>query len=341
MTDLASEQLQQNPASWPEAVLALFERAITCEYATLTSQQTPITYPVTPYIGDDGRTLDVSTGLAYPTKAERARRIPKVALLYSDPVGSGLSKPPVVLVLGLASVRDANLQHNTDRYIRMSMSKVPSAYKSIPAFLLRRMPWYLARIWIQVTPLRILWWPAGEIEGQPHMWQAPTETAAPASDPAPSGKALGVWKAAPADWRSGAKYAVQNLGDPILTIVTADGFPLPFRVRNATLVPDGIRVHVPAGLPASVTGSACLTFHTHPEEFTGQQNLVFVGQVQQEATGYVFKVERQLGDWSLAGSRLRATWDFFRNGRKLAPRLAVEAERRGQPVPKIRLPGEY
>jgi hypothetical protein len=336
-----SEQLQQNPAGWPNTVLALFERAITCEYATLTKHQTPITYPVTPYIGDDGRTLDVSTGLTYPAKAERARRNPKVALLYSDPVGSGLANPPVVLVLGLATVQDANLQQNTDRYLRLSMVKVPSAYKGMPPFMLRRMPWYFGRIWIQVTPLRILWWPAGETESQPQIWQAPTGTAAPPSDPAPSGKALGVWKEGPTDWRSGAEYAVQNLGDPILTIVTADGFPLPFRVRNATLVPGGIRIHVPSGRPAPATGPACLTFHTHPELFTGQQNLVFVGQVQQEADGCIFSVERQLGDWSLVGSRLKATWDFMQNGRKLAPRLAAEAERRGQPVPKVRLPGEY
>ncbi len=134
---------------------------------------------------------------------------------------------------------------------------------------------------------------------------------------------------------------MQNLGDPILTIVAADGFPLPFRVRNAELVPDGIRIHIPTDIPAIVTGSACLTFHTHPEVFTGQQNLVFVERVQPEATDCVFVVERQLGDWSLAGSRLQATWDFFRNGRKLAPRLAAEAARRGQPVPKVRLPGEY
>ncbi len=92
-------------------------------------------------------------------------------------------------------------QHDTDRYLRLSMVKVPSTYKSMPAFLLRRMPWYFARIWVQVTPIRILWWPTGEIEGQPQLWRAPTETVAPASDPAPSGKAPGKWKDGPADWR--------------------------------------------------------------------------------------------------------------------------------------------
>src|ERR671932_2116676 len=86
--------LAANPAGWPEELLPLFERAITVEYASLTRANTPVTYPVTPYVGEDGRTLDVSTGLTYPAKAERARRNPKVALLFADPVGAGLADPP-------------------------------------------------------------------------------------------------------------------------------------------------------------------------------------------------------------------------------------------------------
>ena len=82
-----STALAENPAGWPEEVLPLFERAITAEYASLTRANTLVTYPVTPYVGEDGLTLDVSTGLTYPAKAERARRDPKVALLYPDPLG--------------------------------------------------------------------------------------------------------------------------------------------------------------------------------------------------------------------------------------------------------------
>lgn len=74
--------LAENPAGWPEELLPLFERAITVEYASLTRANTPVTYPVPPYVGDEVLTLDVSTGLTYPTKAERARRNPNVALLY-------------------------------------------------------------------------------------------------------------------------------------------------------------------------------------------------------------------------------------------------------------------
>jgi hypothetical protein len=325
----------RHPAGWPSEALSLFERAITTEYASLTARGAPLTYPVTPYIAEDGRTLDVSTGLTYPSKAERARRNPKVALLFSDPVGTHLSKPPVVLVQGLAAVRDADLQANTDRYLRRSLEKVPEAYAGMPAFLLRRLPWYFVRIWIQVTPLRILWWPEGDLECQPQAWEAPKGLYTPASDPAPEGKSPSSWKKGPEDWRPGASYAVEHLGNPVVTLVDEQGFPSPMRVRQTVQTPTGFKFDLPAGQPANLLGPACLTFHTHPEQFTGQQNMVFTGQVE---SGGIFIVDRQIGDWSLAGSKLQATIDFMKNGRKLSPRLAEEVRRRGQPMPVIRLP---
>ncbi len=318
---------------WPGETLPMFERAITTEYASLTQRGAPLTYPVTPYIGETRQTLDVSTGLTYPSKAERARRNPKVALLFSDPVGTGLSKPPVVLVQGLGAVRDADLQANTDRYLRQSMQKVPEAYAGMPRFLLRQMPWYFVRIWIQVTPLRMLWWPEGNLDRQPEVWQAPENTLALASDPAAQGKAPGSWKAGPPDWRIGASYAVEHLGDPVVTLVDDRGYPLPMRVQKTRLTEAGFQFELPAGLPANLSGSACLTFHSHPEKFTGQQNMVFTGEVERNGE---FIVEKQIGDWSMTGSKLRATWEFMSNGRKLSPRLAAEAARRGQPVPEIR-----
>ncbi|MFI6738607.1 pyridoxamine 5'-phosphate oxidase family protein [Nonomuraea sp. NPDC050451] len=93
----------------PAEVRQVFERSFVCEYTSLTRAGRPVTWPVTPYAGRDG-TLDVTTGLSYPDKAERARRDPRVALLYSDPAGSGLDRPPVVLVQGRAAVRDADLR---------------------------------------------------------------------------------------------------------------------------------------------------------------------------------------------------------------------------------------
>ena len=71
--------------AWSDELTEVFTSSLVCEYATLTRQGRPVTWPVTPYLG--GRTLDVSTGLTYPLKAERARANPRVALSYSDPAG--------------------------------------------------------------------------------------------------------------------------------------------------------------------------------------------------------------------------------------------------------------
>ena len=145
---------------WPSELDNVFERALTCEYASLTRDLRPITWAVTPYRGE--RSLDVSTGLSYPDKAERARRNPRVALLFSDPTGSESATTPVVLVQGRASVRDADLQGNTDRYVQQSLAK-SSGMNGMPWFLIRRMSWYFSRIWIEVSPESMLWWPGGDL----------------------------------------------------------------------------------------------------------------------------------------------------------------------------------
>ncbi len=316
---------------YPPEFLPVFQKSLTVEFASLTGAGAPITFPLTPYMGEN--TLDVSTGLTYPSKAERARRNPKVSLLYSDPVGSGLQNPPIVLVYGHAAVRDKDLQKNTDRYVAYTHKTLP-----FPPFMLRRISFYFARIWIEVTPLKILWWENRDLDAQPQRWDAPPGIELPASDPAPKGESLGRWKEAPQDWRAGAAYAAQNLGTPILTVVDDEGYPVPQRVKSSALVNDGFKLEIGKGAPAKVAGKACLTFHSHPEVFTGQENIVFVGEVQEDG---LFKVERRPGDWSLPPKGLGALTSFIGSGFKLNPRLKAEAARRGQPVPKVRLPGEY
>lgn len=179
----------EHPAQWPGDLLAVFERSVTCGYASLTSKGQPVTYPVNPYLSEDRRVLEVTTGPTYPAKADRARRNSKVALLFSDVVGAKLENPPIVLVLGQASVRTADLQANTDRYVRASLAKLPEASEGRSPHLVERLGWYFARIWIQVTPLEIYWWWRDQDDASLHHWLAPVGTVAPPSDPAPQGKA--------------------------------------------------------------------------------------------------------------------------------------------------------
>jgi hypothetical protein len=336
----SSSRRPRNPTAWPDELVEVFERSVTAEYASLTRTGRPVTVPTTPYLGASGLTIDVSTGLTYPAKAERARRDPRVCLLFADPVGSGLADPPVVLVQGLATVRDSDLQENTDRYVARSMAKLPDATKGQPRFVLRRLAWYYARIWIEVTPLHMRWWSGRNLDEPPRTWHAAEGTAAPLSDPAPSGNQPGAWISPPSSWRAAAQEA-DRLSTHDLTVVDANGFPLCLPVTSTEVVPDGFVLALGPGAAPVPTGPACLTMHAHPANFTGQENRTVIGTVEHRGGGgreVAFRAERALADWSLAGNRPRVALGFLTKGRRLRPRLAVEAQRRFQAVPKVRLP---
>ncbi|HEX6304627.1 MAG TPA: hypothetical protein VFZ76_10590 [Anaerolineales bacterium] len=327
-----------NRLGLPHNILQVAARSMTVEYASLTKAGVPITFPVTPYIGEDGGTFDVTTGLTYSAKAERARKNAKVCLLYSEPLGSGLANPPVVLVYGLATVRDADLQANTDRYVRLALERFAEAYGRMPGFFLKTMAWYFARIWIKVTPMKILWWPGGDLSQAPNVWQSAEGTKAPPSDPSPAGKPLKRWDDPPQGWRREAEYVVKSIPEPVVTCVDSNGYPVPFRTQKASLKPEGFHLTLWPSIPETAQGKACLTFHRHDERFTWQENVVFVGQVSGNSEAVVFKVDRRITSVSFSeASQLQTMLYMLRLRSKLAPRLKAEAERRGQPVPVIRL----
>jgi hypothetical protein len=87
-------------------VSAVICRYRTCELATVCRSGTPIAWPaVTMYRPDDG-TFVITTSIGLPQKAYNIRRNAKVALLFSDPTGSGLTGHPQVLVQGKATCPD-------------------------------------------------------------------------------------------------------------------------------------------------------------------------------------------------------------------------------------------
>ena len=330
-----------NPAGWPAQVIPIVARALTCQFATLTGAGSPVTWPVTPFVNDDRKSVDVSTGLTYPAKAERARRNPNVALLFSDAVGLTLEAPPTVLVLGAAAVRDSDLQANTDRYVARSFNKLPAAMRQAPWLVMRTQAWYWIRIWVEVTPLRILWWQKGGLTKEPMIWSASGDVEAKASDPAPPGSSPGPWQnVEDHDWRGHAARAVGRIGNPTVTLVS-NGWPIPIPISGLRAAPDGFVGRIPTLHPSiagPAEGPACLSFQTHAERFVGQDNAAFVGQVTTEGDRLHFLVERRLGDFVLPGGPLRRTGRFLGYGRKLRRRLEAECRRRRQPVPTVRHP---
>ena len=340
--DPSPEPHGRDAEPWPAQLSPLFEKAITVTYVSQTKDGNPVSSPLTPYVGQGGATLDVSTGLTYPSKAERARRNPKVCLLYSDMVGSGLMAAPIALVRGWAAVRDSNLQANADRYIQLSQAKLPDSTKGQPKILLRRFRWYFSRIWIEITPAHILWWEGGDLDKEPIEWRAPDTLEIPESDAKPLGMAPPPWLEPPLSWQEHADYAISNLSHRDLSYVDRDGFPICVPAREVESIAEGFRLQLPRGIRLPDGGGACMTFHDHPEVFTGQENRTFIGTISATTGGSIlFSVERALADWSLPGNRLKMAAGFLSKGRRLSPRLKREAERRGQQVPEVRFPGEY
>ncbi len=331
-----------NALSLPEELVPLLVDNWACEYASLKKNGTPITVPLLSFPGEDGRTIDVTTGLAYPSKAERARNNPKVCLLYSDPRATEVENPPVALVYGHATVYDSDLQANTDRYVQTFLPR-SKGFNKMPRFILGWLRSYFARIWIAVTPLKVLWWPEADMETPPKIWRAPNGTQAPPSDPKPEllSTPHKPWLDSASDWRKDIAYAFDKLGSPVLTVVDEEGYPVPFRVLGGFLDSDGVKVELSPAMPTDARGRACLTFHTLEVingEMVSYDNKSFIGTLSED--GVLFKVKRQLGSHDMT-SDLRGTLWFMRSTLRLEKRINVEAARRGQPLPKIRFPGQY
>lgn len=331
-----------NELGLPEELVPILVDNWACEYASLKKNGTPITIPLLSFPGEDGRTIDITTGLAYPSKAERVRNNPKVCLLYSDPRATEVENPPVVLVYGHATVYDSDIQANTDRYVQTFLPR-SKGFNNMPRFILGWMRSYFARIWITVTPLKILWWPEANMENSPQIWRAPTGTQAPPSDPKPEPLSTPhkPWLDSASDWRTDIAYAFDKLGSPVLTVVDEEGYPVPFRVQGGSLESDGVRLELSPATPTDARGRACLTFHTlevQNGEMASYDNKSFIGTLSED--GVLFTVKRQLGSHEIT-SGLRGVLWFIRSTLRLEKRISVEASRRGQSVPKIRFPGQY
>ncbi|HEX2126370.1 MAG TPA: pyridoxamine 5'-phosphate oxidase family protein, partial [Thermoleophilaceae bacterium] len=155
-------------ATLPPEIQRVFDKFVTTEFTTIDRRGRPITWPVTPYYRPGDPCIDVTTGLGYPKKAKDALANPKVALLFSDPTGSDLERPPQVLVQGTADVDDRDLDANRERYSRESVEKLPDVKKLLPPDGVRGLfNWYFTRIYVHVRPERVYVWEDGDSAKEP------------------------------------------------------------------------------------------------------------------------------------------------------------------------------
>ncbi|MFL6090119.1 MAG: pyridoxamine 5'-phosphate oxidase family protein [Aeromicrobium sp.] len=304
----------------PESVFKLIEGSAVTEFGTVSAAGVPIDTPTYAFPSDDLSTIDLATGLAYPAKAERARRNPKVGLLLEGGPGE-----PVVSIRGRAAVRDSDLQANAVRYV------AETGFESISFGLqwseAREAVWYWTRIIVEVTPERVLWWddPAA-MDVSPRVWNAPTGSSCERSDPTPAGKGSAPAQWPQRAWQEIAQEALARNVRPHLTLCDEDGYPLPIRASQHDLVGDRFRLIMPRGAPWQCAGKATLTF-------LGQET--FVGDLTTRDGVSWLHVERALPQHPLMQNPIEVLRPSDDVKRKLMARLTEETSRRGQPIPRL------
>lgn len=297
----------------PQDVRDVFERFITCEFTTVDAKRQPITWPVTPYYKQGGPTIDVTTGLGYPKKADDTRAHPSVSLLFSDSTGSGVAGPTTVLVQGTATVDDEDLNANADRYMHESAIKLPATKKMHPPKPLRGLfNFYYARIYIMVRPERVFVWPSGDLTKEPTIHDAHLEEVRSGhveEPPEPHGS--------PPHGSPAWDQRMEFLGEHetgVLSWLAPDGFPVSVRVPyRADPSRREIRIEAePAGLPV-LEGRACLTVHRHAPDFTWQRNMQVRGSLVRTPEGLRLVPRKIVGGFEIpkGAGRFR---DFLRKG---------------------------
>jgi hypothetical protein len=304
----------------PADIAEMLRTQFVAEYATVSQAGVPIDTPTLVHTSEDMATLDIVTGLSYPAKADRARRRPKVGLLFERG-----PRDPVISVAGMAAVRDADLQANMERSIAETVL-APYVMAHDYQTVVRNAVFYFTRLFVAIAPAVIRWWESpSATDGPPQVWRAPAGTAFPQSDPAPPGKpSPAPWAAR--DWSELARQAVGRKGPAHLTMLDDEGFPLPFRAREVRMTSDGFALKMPAWVPWSRGGPATLSFE-------GLEN--FVGEVMREGDRFHMVVERALPILPLMDPPTQALTPTPEIRARLMERLDHECARRGQPIPTM------
>jgi hypothetical protein len=301
-------------SSLPPDVRDAFERFITCELTTVDAAKQPITWPVTPYYRQGGPTIDVSTGLGVPKKADDARAHPSVAMLFSDPTGSGIETGIRVLVQGTATIDDADLKANAERYFNDSSEKLPATRKMHPPKAIRGMfNFYYVRVYIKVRPERVFVWPDGDVSREPMVHDAHLEEVRSGHIEEPPEEHGAPSRGTPA-WDQRMDFLASN-NTGVVSWLGPDGFPIAVRVPfRADAESRGIEIGAdPAGLPV-LPGRGCLTVHQHAPDFTWQRNMQVRGDLVRNEGGWRLIPRRIVGGFELPKGRLRRNRDFFKKG---------------------------
>jgi hypothetical protein len=278
-----------------DSELAAVVRAYrTCEFATLAKDGTPVTWPVSPWLRADG-TFVLTTSLGFPQKALNVRRDKRVAMLFSEPHGSGLDAPEQVLVQATATCPADIVTTPGDLadYWSMLFERQPSSRMYLKRLMRPVVDWYFMRLVITVTPTRVL-------------------TRPPVTDaPDPASSLLGSAEL------NGFPSAVLSARDP-------EGAPVLARVHPT---PDdtGYRVQIPDDITVSA-GPASLLVHRHDDKLADLRFALVRGHLTGEDNKWSLAPTQVIDPASTALATLKRTRRSAKNylHRRDLPRPTID-----------------
>lgn len=297
-------------------VARIMSSYLTCEVATISRSGTPVAWPVSGVWRPADQTFVLSTSIGFARKALNVRRDPRVALLFSDPTGSGLDlsapdQPGQVLLQGEGVSPDeivTSFARNADLWQRISAAQPSSRALSTGRLVRRLLDVYYMRLIISVTPVVVTTRPAAP--------SVPLSVPTMPGLPAAVARELG-------SFTSGVLARLDDDGRPTLERV------VPVAADGGLLVP---------GVGAK-PGPASLLFHRHDEELAGMRSFVVLGELTQSDDGefggasdrgLVFRPERVV-----EGVRTAGLLTPFRFVRGLRARAQAYLDRRGLERPTV------
>ncbi|MFI5930849.1 pyridoxamine 5'-phosphate oxidase family protein [Actinoplanes sp. NPDC051494] len=302
------------------SVAPLVDAYRTCEFVTLAKDGTPVAWPASGLPRAGGGFL-LTTSIGFPQKAFNVRRDGRVALLFSDPTGSGLADPPHVLVRGTATCAD--VVHTEpegelrDLWLRLYARQPGSrVYPSVPARWFT--DFYFMRLLIEVTPASVEVVAAGT-----------TGVSTVIGSTVVGSDVLSAYPSA------------------VLASLDAGGAPQLHRTAVADHPGGGFAVDGGAAAP----GPASLLVHRHDEKLSALHNALVRGTLERDGDAWVLTPSgvtqpagRGPADVVATMRRCRATTDRYLAKRQLARpvvpwaeyrALAKAARQRSHSVPDI------
>ena len=284
----------------PADVQRVFHSFVTTEYTTIDRRGQPITWPVSPDYRPGDPCIDVTAGLGDPKMAEDALANPKVALLFSDPTGSGMERAPQVLVQGTAGVDDRDLEAKRERYTRESLETLPAIQRVLRLERMRRLfDWYFTRIYVHVRPERVYVWSDGDATKEPKLFDAHMEEVRSGHDEEPPGEhapaegGTAVWDARMDEL--GARHPAA-----VLSLVAPDGFPFSLRVP-VSLDRGAHRIRIGTGalgVPVQ-PGLACVTAYDHNPRVLWQRSFQVRGDLVEDDRGWAVVPHALVGGFEM------------------------------------------